>query len=215
MAVVDAFRLGDTFERLGDFGVACDGAVESVLLLHGGSLDALKGGRVCLTGESSTSVRLCRLLLEQYFQLTGLAYERRDFDAASLVGATPPPGEAWLVIGDTALQARRTRPVRDTLDLGAAWRQWTGHPFVYAVWTVRRELPRDLKQGLASFLAQSLDEGLARIPEIAGTYAERTGGRLGTAAELAAYLARFTYRMGPAEEAGLAVFADYLQGNAP
>jgi len=214
MAVVDALRLADTFERLGPFGVACDGAVESVLLLHGGSLDALAGGRIWLTGESSTSVRLCRLLLERHLGLAGLRYERRDFDAAALPGASPPEGEAWLVIGDAALVARRDRPKARMLDLGAAWKAWTGRPFVYAVWAVRRALPEELKRGLAQFLETSLSDGLAQLDAIAAAYAERTAGRMGTAADLRRYLERFTYRLGPAEEAGLTLFAERARENA-
>lgn len=212
MAVVDYLALADTFERLGPFGVACDGAVESVLLLHGGTLETLRGGRVWLTGESSTSVRLCRLLLEQHFNLDDVHYERRDFEPNSLVGARPPAGEAWMVIGDSALRARRGRPEAECLDLGAAWRAWTGKPFVYAVWAVRRELTTESKAGLCEFLEASLTEGLERVPALAAAYGEKTGEALGDAAALAAYLRRFQYRLGAPEEAGLALFADRLRG---
>jgi len=118
-----------------------------------------------------------------------------------------PDDEAWLVIGDPALAARRVARERIVLDLGQAWMEWTGLPFVYALWTARRVLPAETKGALARFLDESLgasDRALA-----ARLYATASGGRLGTADELARYLARFTYRLGVDEERGLDRFRTY------
>ena len=50
---------------------------------------------------------------------------------------TRRPQEA-LVIGDDALVARAELRGSHIHDLGEAWRAWTGLPFVFAVWAVRR-----------------------------------------------------------------------------
>ncbi len=210
MAVVDYFASDSEFERLGSFGVSCRGAVESVLLLHAGEFAALSGGRVLLTAESSTSVWLCRLLLERYFGLGGLRFERRAFDESVVASSAPPRGEAWLVIGDAALAARRGRRPEEILDLGAAWTEWTDLPFVFAVWAVRRDLPVESKASLERFLDSSLALGERDLRALTSSYAERTEGRLGGAADLAAYLACFRYRLGPEDEAGLALFRERL-----
>src|SRR5262249_56446461 len=98
---------------------------------------------------------------------------------------------AGRVSGDRALAARRAAPAMVACDLGEAWTAWTGLPFVYALWTARRVLPGESKAGLAQFLDASLarsDRALA-----AGLYAQATGGRLGTADELARHLRRFVH----------------------
>jgi chorismate dehydratase len=209
MAVVDYFKLSGEFERAGNLGVACTGAVDSVLLLFSTPIEELDGGRICLTTESSTSVELCRLLLERHYGLGGLRYERRDFDGSQ----TPAAGEAWLVIGDAALSTRLSHPEFVSLDLGQAWREWTGLPFVFAVWVLRKNLPAENRQTLLGFLKTSLGAGEQNLEEIAGRYEEQHQGRLGDAGYLASYLARFTYRLGPFEEEGLRRFEQLLKEN--
>src|SRR5262249_62028266 len=72
MAAADWFALEESFERVGAFGIACRGEVESVLLLGRSPVESLSGARVVLTSESSTSAALIRILLERRFELTGL-----------------------------------------------------------------------------------------------------------------------------------------------
>jgi chorismate dehydratase len=210
MAVVDYFSLASEFERVGNLGVACKGAVDSVLLLASTPLDQLENGRVLLTTESSTSVELCRLLLAKRYGLTGLRYERRDLGATG----RPEKGEAWLVIGDAALSARRSMPECVALDLGEAWREWTGLPFVYAVWTVRKSLPAENRQTLLGFLTNSLADGEDELDRIADRCAAAHDGKLGDTDYLTRYLEHFVYRLGPFEEEGLARFKEHLEENS-
>jgi chorismate dehydratase len=209
MAVVDFFSLADEFERVGNLAVACHGRVDSVLLLASTPLANLHGGRILLTTESSTSVELCRLLLEKRHGLGDLRYERRALDAER----DPPSGEAWLVIGDAALAARHSHPELIALDLGESWSEWTGRPFVYAVWAARRDLPAENRESLAGFLERSLALGEVGLAGIAGHYAQQHDGKLGSAEFLTEYLHRFTYRLGPAEEEGLHHFEELLKEN--
>ncbi|HWT06121.1 MAG TPA: MqnA/MqnD/SBP family protein, partial [Xanthomonadales bacterium] len=66
-------------------------------------------------------------------------------------------GRPALVIGDDALVARGACAPAAIHDLGEAWRAWTGLPFVFAVWAVRRDVlaarPDDVA-ALAAALAQ-------------------------------------------------------------
>jgi len=202
MASADFFALEDEFERVMPFAVARDGEVKSVLLLSETPLEDLAGGKILLTTESSTSAALVRLLLEKRFGIPGLVYERGD-RTADVVSV---PGEARLVIGDTALAVRKTSRERVLLDLGEAWSAWTGLPFVYAVWAVRRSLPPETRAAFAAFLEASLHKGENQLDAIGRAYSESTQGALGSPAELADYLRSFTYRAGPREEDGLAAF---------
>jgi chorismate dehydratase len=114
------------------------------------------------------------------------------------------PGEradAWLVIGDAALAARRAGGFPHVLDLGEAWTAWTRLPFAYACWVVRRDAPPEAAASLAASLADSVAkrDALAATPCLALPAGVERADALG-------YLARFTYLLGPAEGAGLARF---------
>src|ERR1035441_7349712 len=53
----------------------------------------------------------------------------------------PEEYRAVLFIGDRALQfSKHNRQWVDSLDLGAAWRETTGLPIVYALWLCRRDI---------------------------------------------------------------------------
>jgi len=148
-----------------------------------------------VTPETSTSIRLLRLLLEVRRGLAGVRFVR---------GLEPAQADALLLIGDEAMRTRSRPPEGfvHTLDLGADWLEWTGLPFVYAAWVVRSALEPALKAELARFLEASLAAGLASLPEIARRLS--IGGW--SAEEVEGYLRRFHYRFGPEDLAGLERF---------
>src|SRR6185295_11040486 len=129
MAAGDFLRLRDRFEMLGPMGVAARGPVQSVLLFSRRPAGALDRGLISVTPETSTSIRLLRLLLDVRRSLSSVRYVR---------GLEPRQADALLMIGDQAMQLRNNRPqgFTHTLDLGADWLDWTGLSFVYAVWAV-------------------------------------------------------------------------------
>jgi len=194
----DALALSDRFRPLGDLGIACRGPVESVLLFSRMPVEALAQRRVALTGESRTSRALVRMLLARRFGLAGVRY----------VGGAEP-ADACLAIGDPALALRAAHAWPFALDLGRAWTEWTGLPFVYARWVVRRDVPAAAAGALAAALRRSLDTPF----DLAGPGVGLPPGLDASAARK--YLDRFAYRLGPDEEAGLARFRKELLRDAP
>lgn len=202
MATADYLRLGDRFELVGPFGVATRGPVHSVLLFSRRPAAALGGALVSVTPETSTSIRLLRLLLDVRRGLEDLRYVR---------GLEPGQADALLMIGDRAMRMRDRRPegFTHTLDLGADWLEWTGLSFVYAVWAVRATLDPGVKRELEDFLEASLAAGLASLPEVA-----RQPNESGwSAEETEAYLRRFHYRLGPEDLAGMERFERLLEAH--
>ncbi len=125
------------FRVVPDLAIGCDGPVDSVLLVA--ETPPERWRRVVLDGASRTSAILARLLLAERAGAMGLAGPVEIVEAPAGAALERAGGEtAALVIGDAAraLDARWT--VR--LDLGAAWRAWTGLPFVFAVWAGRPDL---------------------------------------------------------------------------
>jgi chorismate dehydratase len=199
MAAADYLRLGGRFELLGPMGVAARGPVQSVLLFSRKPADALGGGLISVTPETSTSIRLLKLLLGVRRGLEGIRYVR---------GLEPAQADGLLLIGDRAMRRRRQPPdgFTHTLDLGEDWLEWNGLSFVYAVWAVRQSLDPAVKQDLREFLETSLAAGLANLPEVARQQTEPGW----SPPEMEAYLRRFHYRLGPEDLAGLRRFEELL-----
>ena len=133
LALADCLRLEGTVTRL-PFGIVGPTRGQSVLLFSDLPMGELGGRRIGVTGETSTSVRLMRILL---------AF-RHEVPPPVLVGLDDA-ADAQLIIGDAALRLRRGPwPRRYCYDLGEEWTTWTGHPMV---------LGRALEVGLASLPA--------------------------------------------------------------
>jgi chorismate dehydratase len=81
---------------------------------------------------------------------------------------------AALRIGDVALR-RVPAPGRTVLDLGAAWTEWTGLPFVFAVWQVRRDAGAAAARRLVRLLHESRDHFVRHRVRCAAQYAPDYG----------------------------------------
>ena len=148
-------------------GVATRGPVLSVLLFSRRPANALGGALISVTPETSTSIRLLRLLLDVRRGLEGVRYMR---------GLEPAQADAMLMIGDSAMRMRDRRPpgFTHTLDLGADWLEWTGLSFVYAVWAVRTALSSRGQAG-ADGVSRRLTRGRTVVVAGSGAAADRAG----------------------------------------
>ncbi len=109
--------------------IACDGAVRSVRLFSQTPLNAIRS--VLLDRSSLTSSHLLRILCSELLHISpGYTVSREPLGRNFDIGATRH--DAVMVIGDTAL-AWESR-FQYSLDLGEAWKQLTGLPFVFAGW---------------------------------------------------------------------------------
>ncbi len=123
------------------FCIGCDGDVQSVLLV--GETPVEEWEAVALDGESRTSVILAQILLRGPLGRPDV----RVFPVDAGTGAFHAQGKTGaVVIGDAA----RNLPARLTtrIDLGRTWRDWTGLPFVFAVWAGRPGLDPAAIEGI-------------------------------------------------------------------
>ena len=223
MSIVDTFR-NPQFEPLGDLGIALYGAAHSVLLFSSQPVQKLNGATIGITGETSTSYPLLRLLLNGYFGVNPAAYVRRpngpevSDDALLLIGDSAlrraarsgqEPGLRDYTAGILELEASRfEEPYRHVLDLSAAWREWQGRPFVFARWMVRREVAREDRITLLGALLSSFDANMRRLEKLAADNADRAG----ISADAAyAYLMGFIYRFGDHGEEAIEIFRELLE----
>lgn len=194
MAVADYFEFEDDFELVEPkMGVAVSRHVRSVVLLSNDAPTALDGRPIGVTGESSTSVQLLKLLARARWKIDPMWVLEHEISGG-------PRGQiaGLLLIGDRALEAMaasdRSGWARTT-DLATEWWAWQDLPFVFAVWVARRTLPERERDRFAGFLAGSLAVGQLRIPELVMTHP----GSLGRPDVLRRYLEHFDYRLDDAE----------------
>jgi chorismate dehydratase len=194
LATADYLLNSERYEPIGGLGVANREEVRSILLASTREVADLDGALVGVTEETSTSARLLRLVLEDRYGVRPRAYVRGARSEA----------DAFLVIGNEALsQNRRPTPgFPYRYDLASEWWAWTGLPFVFALWCIRRSLPENVKLRFSELLSRSYEVGMSQVDDIAAEFA----GELGRPEELASYLRNFRYRLGPEEMRGLAEF---------
>lgn len=213
--VVEVFR-GRTGGIVPVSGIACRGAVDSVKLFGRGSLAEIK--RVRADRGSRTSVALADVLLREQ---AGTTAEFRS--AEPRVGDHPAGDEAVLVIGDRCFEYEKGLRGSGVWvrDLGTWWHEFTGLPFVFAVWALRPGLEAGRIAELAALLAAARDRGLDALGEIAATASGE--GLLGHGGEATAeaidYYFRhdLTFELGEDEERGMRRFHEFcvLHGLVP
>jgi chorismate dehydratase len=182
--------------------LAADGPVQSVLLFSKVHIPQIRS--VALDTSSITSVALTRILLEQLHGLRptydhhppDLPAMLADHDAALMIG---DPGLAQYFRGEDPLAAY------DVLDLGRAWRDWTGLPFVFAAWLARDEV----NDGLEAILREARELSKRQVPAIAAAEAARLNLPEGVCRFYLDHVMR--YDLGEREQAGLARFAELVR----
>lgn len=187
--------------------IASPKRVRSVVILSKVPPESIRS--LALDTSSRTSVVLAQILLKERYGVDPVVTDMGP-DLEGMLA----DHDAALMIGDTAMRARREGLL--VLDLAEEWHAWTGLPFVFALWLVRRDAPvPDLPGGVAPFFHRSLEMGRAQLPAII----EEAWRSIGwTKLELQEYLTEnISYHLGEAERESLALFFDKAvrQGFAP
>jgi chorismate dehydratase len=180
-------------------GIACHGPVRSILLIS--ARPAAQIQRLAVDSSSRTSVQLARVILERRFGAEPeLISHAPDLDAMLRIA------DAALIIGDPALRIEPSRLPYHVYDLGKEWVEWTGLPFVFAVWAGRKEVITP--EVTAAFL-ESCQYGRERIEEIVAAEA----GRREIAPELVReYLTRhIVHQLDARDYQGMDLFLSYAR----
>ena len=138
---------------ISDYGIGCDGEVASVCLFSEVPLAEIE--TILLDYQSSTSSALLKILLEEHWKISPQIVSGTDNYEKQITGTT-----AGLVIGDRALRQRLRS--KYFYDLGSAWKEMTGLPFVFAAWVSNKKLP-------AAFIAafnEANEFGLNNLDEV-------------------------------------------------
>ena len=178
---------------ISDACVAARGEVLSVKLycrVHPGDVS-----RIALDEGSRTSATLARIILAERY---GVIPEIEPLSMESLT--TDTSADAVLLIGDRAMHTP-AEPFFEVMDLGQMWYDWTGLPFVFAMWVARHDAD---VTGIAAALNEARDRGVTAVRQIA----KEEAPKLRISEQLAVeYLTNnLHYRMTSAERSGLELF---------
>ena len=150
-------------QMVADLGVACRQEAGSVLLVSRVPLKRVT--TLAAHAASRTSVVLARMLLAELWGASPRVTELR-----TPLDAFEGDCDAAVVIGDPALELRgRTGFIE--VDLGASWVEWTGLPFVFAVWGALPGAP----SGVGELVEASYAYGIAHRDALLPHWAQGHG----------------------------------------
>lgn len=191
--VIDFQRSSLELEIVPAGAIGCDGPALTVKVFSRTPMGLLD--EIVVDADSHTSTALLSIVMRTIYQRRPVLRRPRSLDQ------TEPP-EALLLIGDKVVTATPDRELYPfDLDLGAAWQEISGNPFVFATWMTR--VGSELGD-LPSRLDRIRRENSNRLGDIASTHSEASGWPVDLATS---YLSRnLRYELGTAELAGIEEF---------
>jgi chorismate dehydratase len=153
VAVLPALK---EYHLISDYCIACDGEVASVCLFSEVPINEIE--TILLDYQSKTSVALLKILLKDHWNINPKLVDTSSGYELSIENTT-----GGLVIGDRALAQRNQS--KYCYDLGVAWKELTGLPFVFAVWVSNKPMDKRFIEKFNMMNSFGLDnlEGIVAI----------------------------------------------------
>jgi len=207
LSAISSLEYGRHFRRyflLPHLSISTRGDAGSVLFFSRLPFDRLESQDVLLSAGSATSQALLKVILREQYGC------RPCYRVGPVGDGFDPDCAALLAIGDEALRLKAASRAPYVMDLGRAWHDLTGLPFVFGVWAVRRDFcarhPQTART-LHRTLVEAKNLGLADLPEICRRAADVVPL---TQPELLAYFHRLNYDLDGAQLEGLTAFFSAL-----
>lgn len=197
---VEYARHHRVYRLLPDLSISAPAEVRTIQLLTRGPIEDLRAtDRVAVPTASATSVVLVKIIMAHRL---GIRPEYRWYDQER-----EDPFEsgdaAALYIGDAAYREASGSTLRSH-DLGTLWQEWTGHPFVFALWQAHvADRDREAVRGLGAAVRESRRWSRERLAWLAERFAVEYGW---PPSELLGYWRTLEYGWTPDLEAGLFEF---------
>ena len=204
---ISAMEYGRAFREyflLPDLSISSKGAVGSVLLFSRVPFSRLDGRTIRVSAASASGAALVKILMAELFGV------QPRYQQGQLAGVPLKEVAAVMAIGDEALRLKGAGTMPFELDLGQAWQELTGLPFVFGVWAVRRDFAAaqpEATEALHRLLLRSRDWGLGSLKELSRIAAAPFGM---SPAHVLAYFYQLNFFLSPEHEEGLATFFHYL-----
>ncbi|MGD9809453.1 MAG: menaquinone biosynthetic enzyme MqnA/MqnD family protein [Deferribacterales bacterium] len=136
---IEYARNPEKYYVIPNIAISCNNVVKSVMFFSNKPIEEMEGEEVYLTGESGTSIVLFEILMREKYGITPM-FTRDNPDAESCV-----------LIGDKALFNYYNGKWAYVYDLCTLWNEFTGLPFVFALWIVRKDTVHERHDEVAEF----------------------------------------------------------------
>jgi chorismate dehydratase len=182
----------DDYQIIGDYCIGADGPVRTVVLASDVPLDRIQ--TILMDYQSRSAVLLTKILSHFYWKKEFKWENTSDhYESESISGTS-----AGIVIGDRVFGIEKKYPF--IYDLSSEWMNFTGLPFVFAVWASRRELP----SGFLERFNEALAFGVNSVPEV-----EKTEQKNYPDVDIHEYLTQnISFRFDGQKKEGLALFLE-------
>jgi len=195
--VADYFRLQDRLQPVAGFCVATPRKTGSIVLYSTKPIAELHAARIGVTQEAATASKLLDIVLRLKHQVQSVSYVPLQ-----------APYDAFLLIGNDGLRQRGgARGFAYAYDLGTEWHAWTGLPFVFSRWVVRKDVEPQAIALLQDTLYVGLEVGVDALYGIS----EPREDLLMLPRDIAQYIRGFRYYIGTSEQRAIEQFRHYLQ----
>jgi chorismate dehydratase len=207
---IEYARHPEKYYLVPNIAIGSCGPVQSVLLLSKFPIKKLSGKTILVSSQTHTSAALLRILQSELWKI------KTDFtsgDATKILEIGDKP-DAILAIGDEALNLRYHPEYSHKIDLGEAWRDLTGLPFIFGLWLVQRNIwnaeLEKLKDSTKKLL-KAKTWGIKNMSTMCTLAAKNSNL---TEEEMCSYFDGLVYDFGPKEIAGLELFYHHLKENS-
>ncbi len=215
---IEFLRNKDKYLVLPWFSVSSSGYINSILLFSKYPIQQLEGKTIAVSSESETSTALLKIILKEFLSLKCRFKPVRQRSVKNILSSF----SAVLHIGDTAMrEAKKVESRLDSnllttdsvfvYDLGELWDKYTGLPFVFALWIVRKqaaEEKKELVRKISSDLLRAKKYASKRFPMIAKDAPQR---KWLSEKELVAYWKTISYDFTEKHLEGLRLFEKYAK----
>ncbi len=135
---------------LPDISISAVGQVKSVILYHKEPLEKLNEKKIGITPETETSFYLLRILLEEFIGVKPY-YIEVSKPWKNLKGKEKKELLGYLAIGDEALILQFKNKSYLITDLAYLWLNYTGLPFIFALFIIKEDIAKSYKKELEKF----------------------------------------------------------------
>lgn len=157
MPIIELMSIPSGF-ILGNPCIACLGASEDIILVSKKPIKKVRS--VALDVTSRTGIALTDIVFRAFCRT-----KPERFKLPENADLENVPSDAFMVIGDKALACEPSDKWEYRYDLGEAWYDATGLPFVFAAWVACTDLGW-LENGHVESLEKSRDDGITNINRI-------------------------------------------------
>lgn len=129
---IEYIRNKDIYDYIDGHSVSSFGQIGSIFLFSSQPIETLDKKVIKVTSQSATSVCLLNIIAREFYKVNPmLVTEQMPYQDKN---------HPFLLIGDEALRHSKTDKGHAYIyDLGQIWYDFTGLPFVFALWIVRRQ----------------------------------------------------------------------------